>query len=276
MSNPDVTLVLLGEPCPHLGFEELEPSISPHTEKLLRRLAVTVVTQGDEQHEQLQEELASTGFDEAILSDTGGGKWKVARNNYSYRSSEKVSTYTHSIELEEREELVLEKVLFEGLTLVPERWQPIEMASGLYMMEILAQVDPETHKKLENVLQDRRFVGDREHRYFDVTLVGVKSAPAKMRFGRCLWEPGSEGVRHCLVFVPYEDDESNDQPAYEPAMTRLQEQSVIASIKLDTLITELQKAGVIGDAAVDRINNIPDPLPRREFERTRNIMEFFV
>jgi hypothetical protein len=65
---------------------------------------------------------------------------------------------------------------------------------------------------------------------------------------------------------------------FEPERTRLMQQSVIVSMKLDALIEELHRAGVLGDEAIERITQKMTRLPfapMREFERVGDVDFFF-
>ncbi len=101
-----------------------------------------------------------------------------------------------------------------------------------------------------------------------------------MRFGKCLWERRDDGgARHRIVLVSEEgdDQEGGLSEMFEPERSRLMQQAVIVNVKVDALIKELHRVGVLGDEAIARVTQKIAPLPfvrLREFDRVDDVNPF--
>jgi hypothetical protein len=97
--------------------------------------------------------------------------------------------YSHTFELQEREEFELDRVEFGGLAFIPERWSRDHSAgSGPVTLTVLVTLGTGQHQQFEE------FHGRYGDGYFPVTWTGIADAPVSMRFGRCLWEAATVAV----------------------------------------------------------------------------------
>jgi hypothetical protein len=281
MASAPVTLVLPGEPA-ILGYLEAESAPSTYSGRPLRRLELTLEVRGDDSQERLTAELGGSGGGPALISDGAGGQWKVTSYDYSYQEGQGTTTYTHDVQLIEVEQLALDRVEFDGMTITPERWSLDQDAQpGVLIM--MVSLDGEHSEQFERVLAHRRNT-DGEDAYFPVRWIGVSDEPISMRFGQCLWEPLDDGsVRHKIVLITRKGDDDHDgffDRLYQPERARLVEQSVVMATKLNAFLEELQRAGVLDGEAVGRINSSSQPAAApdstwREFERARNVEDYF-
>lgn len=277
MTTSYLSLVLLGEPR-NLQVAFLDPVTSPYTNRSLRRLRTELSVRGDADHERLMGELEPAADGEALIRGDEGDQWKVTSHNYSYQAGQTVTVFNHTVELEEHEQLTLDRIELPGLSLTPERWSlesggPAERVS----LTALVSVNADEHEQLERAIE--RYTDQEASPYFPVRWVGISDEPVSMRFGRCLWQPKDNGgARHRLVLVTEQGDESEPLLLLEPERTRLIQQSVAVKGTLNALIDELERAGTLDDQAIGRIKEKTDHLEwsmTREFDRVGDVEAFF-
>lgn len=283
MLDGPVSLDLPGQPVifsfwpPDLA---IDPAISRYTGKHLRRIRYELGVRGDDAHEQINTVLSAAAKGENLISDADGGRWEVTEHSFSWTDGHRASTYRHTVQLQEHEELDLQRVEFEGLTITPDRWK-LEPDDHRISLWILAALNLKQHQEFERVLE-RREQG--EESYFPVHMVGITSDLVRMRFGRCLWQPlEADVVRYRIVLVGEGGDDEAEglfQSLHQPEINRLMEQSAITRTTLDALVGELQRAGALDQAAIDRIRSNSDltKVPftvQRDFDRTNQVDSFF-
>lgn len=277
MAASYLSLVLLGEPR-NLQVEFLDPVTSPYTNRPLRRLQTELSVRGDADHERLMGELEPAAGGEALIRGDEGNQWKVTSHSYSYQAGQTVTVFNHTMELEEHEQLTLDRVEFQGLSLTPERWSlesggPAESVS----LTALVSLNADEHEQLERAIE--RYTNQEASPYFPVRWVGILDEPVSMRFGRCLWQSKDNGgARHRLILVTEQGDESKPLLLFEPERTRLIEQSVVVKSTLNALIDELERAGTLDNQAIGRLKEKTDHLEwsmTREFDRVGDVEAFF-
>ena len=200
--------------------------------------------------------------------------------SFSYQAGQAVTIYRHEVELAEHEDLRLERVEFEGLDVIPDRWK-LDSDDDRIWLAFLVNLDPGQHHQFERVLQQR--AADEAEQYFPVEMVGITTGPLKMRFGRCLWKRLDERtVRHRIWLVGEGGDDQASGPfdsLNQPELSRTMEQCLILKARMDALVSELHRAGALGAEAVERIRNINtiDDVSfadARELDRTVTIDSF--
>jgi hypothetical protein len=274
MSNEPLTFIVLGAPQPSVDVDDLEPVQSTLTGKMLRHVEIIIVLNGDELNEKLNNELnAARGLKPAEIRDTDGGRWTVRSRRYSHTPG--IDRYVHRVELIEKDQVVLDRLEFQDLSIAPDRWFANADREPA-VLSAMFDLESDEHTKLEQVFSAVR---NGELQYFPVRQIGIREEAVSMRFGRCYWEALDNGrVRHVVHLVAEDGD---DQPGLlfnEPERTRLIEASIANSRKIEALIQELKAAGFLDDAAVDRIAEFGRQVPheaQREFDRASNVEDFF-
>ena len=263
-----------------LDQREGEPVSSRFTRKPLRRIRWTLEVYGDNAQEQLQAALDAASNGGEFIPDGQGSRWAVTSHSFSYQGSQAVTAYRHEVGLAEHEDLRLERVEFEGLDVIPDRWK-LDCDDHRAWLAFLVNLDPAQHELLEHLL-DQRSADDAEH-YFPVQMVGITSSPSRMRFGRCLWKRLDERtVRHRIWLVGEGGDDEETglfDSLNQPELARSIEQSLILKARMDALIGELQHAGALDAEAVERIRSISTIdgvsfADGRELDRAVNIDNF--
>jgi hypothetical protein len=256
MRPPATRLDIPGQPA-LLDEREGEPMPSRFTGKPLRRIRWTLEVYGDNAQEQLSAVLTAASSGGELIPYGQGGQWAVASHSFSYQAGQAVTTYRHEVELAEHEDLRLERVEFEGLDVVPDRWK-LDSDDDRIWLAFLVNLDSGQHHQFERVLEQR--TADEAKQYFPVQMVGITTGPLKMRFGRCLWKRLDERtVRHRIWLVSEGGDDQASglfDSLNQPELSRTMEQCLILKARMDALVSELQRVSALGADAVERIRNI--------------------
>jgi hypothetical protein len=106
-----------------------------------------------------------------------------------------------------------------------------------------------------------------------------------VKFGRRNWQRLDAGAVRHLIFLLGEGDDNNPMAGlfdklHQPELERLKERSVVSKVTLDALLEELEQAGVLASAAIQRVRAKSDlanisPSEGRDFDRTYDIDSFF-
>lgn len=282
-----VSLVLLGKVA-KVNASKLPSAISPFTGKPVRRLSASLVVEGDAEHERLMRELGAAADGSDPIEGDDGEKWRVTSQEHTCQPWHPVSRYVHNVELEEREELLLDRVEFGGLSFAPDVSSWEIGPQGQVVLTVVLTLDREQNEQFEQ-FYGRRFETT-DDMYFPVNWVGVSQAPVAMRFGRCLWERAGEGSARHLVRLAGKGDSNTGEGGnfasslyetlnemVEPQMSRLQEQAASVQGMVNALLGELERAGTLTPEAIGRIRDKADHLEVahiREFDRVNGIEKF--
>jgi len=128
-----------------LDQREGEPVSSRFTRKPLRRIRWTLEVYGDNAQEQLQAALGAASNGGEFIPDGQGSRWAVTSHSFSYQGSQAVTAYRHEVELAEHEDLRLERVEFEGLDVIPDRWK-LDCDDHRAWLAFLVNLDPAQHE----------------------------------------------------------------------------------------------------------------------------------
>lgn len=273
----EIQLLLLDQPR-RLDFEELEPATSPLTLRPLRRIAVTMHV-GDTVHDQLGAQLQESRYGRPI-GEVDGGMWEL-EDHCSQKSGD--GPWTYNVVLRQREAINISQLDFAGLSLTPDK---TKVAEELGIITICASVTvtAEQHQVIEDIVTSQyeaHLSGDAANAYMSVLAVGLRDEPIRMRFGACPWEKTDDGARYVLVLVSEEGDTKSLQRGKQPSDPKTEaliRNSLMHSAKVDALISELERAGVLSSEAVARIADAASARPprgaRREYWRTKHLDDF--
>jgi hypothetical protein len=282
-----VSLVLLGK-VSKVEASELPSARSPFTGNPVQRMGTSLVVDGGAEHERLMRELGAAADGSAPIEGAEGSRWRITSQEYTRQSWHSVPRYVHNVELEECEELVLDRVEFGGLSIAPDVSSWEIGPQGQVMLTVMLTLDPHQNEQFE------RFYGQRfnalDAMYFPVSWVGVSREPVSMRFGRCLWESALDGSTRHLVRFAGENESGNEEGGdfasslyetlnemVEPQLSRLQEQAASLRGMVGVLLGELERAGTLDQEAVGRIKDAADNLDTahiREFDRVNGLEKF--
>lgn len=209
---------------------------SPHANRMLVVGQVKFRVVDPEQQRQTAAALQSRRRLEAALD--GRTQFKVISNSYS--SIGHSGPWTHSVELEEAEDLNPSELVIDGLSVKPERYEEHVEEGGITAAAIV-RVDSAGRRELEN-----RLKAHTERSYFDVTRVGIEDAARRMRFGRCLWSEHGEVTKYSLFLVDKgTDDAKKEYLDFHPELPNVRRQVVSTRNLVDELLVNLVGSGVL-------------------------------
>lgn len=264
-----ITLQLLGSDLT-LDYEELDSERHRLTGRTLRRIRTEMaVTELGKRpvDEALNRAMSEKGYP---IPDTVGRSW-VVESQYSSRMPG--GNWRYDVVLREHEDIHITSLSFGTFTVVPERWR-LDTIDDQFALLVLVNLDRATTDRLEHFISEV----SRDKSYF--TLTGLLETPVEVRFGRCLWEDVGESIRHLLVFVSKEGDSPESQRAgfFDPTITNARRAVVAERRRLNALLEELKSAGLLNEAALNRIEQATKPegldTSAREFFRVDRIDDF--
>lgn len=249
---------------------ENEGKTSRHSGRLLREVEIGF-RYDDALTKQITDELNTAREESAALESDDGTRWVVGSHSHSNVNG---GAWRFIVALREVEEIHAERLEFLGLTLAPSHYDEREASktSGddgplMIVTEVVPSADDS--ETLERCIMEQKLLNEDEtNQYFGLRRIGVQDEPLQVRFGRCLWQKGQDGVRrHLLVFVGAEGDDEQTRRGYlgldEPrgfnaARVALQgreiAEAVIEEIALAHLLTPeaLERIRQRGESAWDR------------------------
>lgn len=259
-----------------LPMEELEPELSPHTGRPLRRARVWLRVP-TEDSKTTTDALGRAREAEHALVSPDGSRWVVISGSHCYAQGDRV--HQHEAELREVEEIRAERLELLGLTLAPTRYKEEAEADGGLFISARVEPDPAVDAALElEIVRERN-----DDLYFDVLRVGVSDTPVRVRFGRCLWQPTEHGRAHLLRLVSEAGDSEERQHGYvpllrEPEFSIAARKAAAAEEAIEALLDELKAAGTLSAEAIERIRTRVGPISdneARDFDEARDLDSHF-
>jgi hypothetical protein len=265
-------LHLLHEP-EEVRAEDLEPMVSPHSGRRLRRVEIRFKTQEEDSKEVNRRLLRARDRDGALV-DASGTQWLVTSNSYSFQNGGEV--HSHHAELQELEELRVERLEFLGLSVTPTVFE--EEYDDVIVISAIVEPDAELDAALEREITTSQ--QNEELRYFDVVRVGISDEPLRMRFGRCLWSDQTGNRTHLIRFVEASWDEEPERSGisrwFQPELRWAMRKSAEAEEAVAALLETLRSAGALSD---DNVADIETRIAAawekryREFDKAKDLRE---
>jgi hypothetical protein len=197
-----MNLILAGY---EIDFEvtERDSIISKQTDHELEHLHVNAAIEGEEVNEKVADYLEASR-EEGINSKEGQitKKWKVINNSYSYSGNKEWANY--SLELEEMEEIKLEKLMLDDLELTPYRYrEDINLDDSLSVdgRVLLSESQFERVKKL--IEKD-----------INVIRKGINETPKQMYLLPVGWSKDEKGIK-----LQFRLNELKDENELDPFRT---------------------------------------------------------
>lgn len=271
-------LILLGEPRPQLPLVAQEPVVSPITGRDLRRSALSIQMLRGDESDQFAAEIQAAANGRKLLEDSDHVHWKVENYNYSWEGEGKV--VTHNLQLVEHEDIVVEGLEFEGITISPSRANPALAEGELASVTIQFELDATQHDRFESILR-LHYAGAGDYQYFEVQLTGTLERSLLMRFGQCVWQSTDSDVfRHVITLVAKTTDDAQTgsglQTLFEPTRARLIERAITERHRMDALLSALCDAGVLNVETIAEINQVEGSFAdHRAFHRADDVDPFF-
>ena len=248
---------------------ELEPSVSRHSGKQLRRLRLVFRAYEAEAKKSI-EGAASDGLHVHLGPDEGGDNtiWILGKHSSSFRNDEPMVTYVWTIA--EGEHLEIDHLVIGEASFRPYRYEEEFDGSDILTINAHLTVSTDDWKAL------RAMSG-----YFLVVRTGINETPRKMRFGEVLWsttdDAASYKLRVVLVDEHYDELSPKSHGFFEPFRRNIEVLSSENSLLTDRLMEALIAKGVFDRAEIDSLRaeaakSIPDK--RLEFDRVSDVDEW--
>jgi hypothetical protein len=245
--NDELTLVFRAgdEPFPIPARVE-EVIESPHTGKTLRRLSTEITVPA------ARARAIATLLEAQPLVDEDGNEWSGRIESESY--GEVQGLHHLKIGWEEQERVQANAIEFEGLSLKPSRYEERADDDGV-AISLRARLTPAETEKVRD-LQQRPSTED--ELYFPVVRRGVSDEPRRMRFGRVLWQALEDGNADYDITLVDESLDKEPRSGFgaigEPHTGHLLNAVEQLLGERDALLDALKSAGVLDDAAVERVH----------------------
>lgn len=223
-----------------------ESVASPFTGRDLRKLK-TVVPVASPAVDLVKSLLASSP-----LADADGALWSGSLDMESYTAEN--GPHTLTITWSEWERVHADTVEFEGLALVPTRYEERDDGEGVLIVSFQANLSPDETEIFRGLLASS--IG--HQLYWPVVRRGVSDDPRTMRFGRILWQTLEDGgFAHDITLVDeaHDADESSALLGLggEPQVSNLIDQLLALRMQFERLLDEVQRSGVLTPQTVDAV-----------------------
>ena len=244
-----MNLILAGYEIP-FNILERSNSISKHTGRELEHIEVNATIEGEEVNEKVTDYL-KTAKEEGVNSKEGQitKKWKLTNNSYSYRDNMELVTY--SLELEEMEEIKLNKLILDDLELIPYQYREDFDYDERLSAEVRVRLSEVQFKKVKEL---------RERDSFTVIRVGINETPRQMCIMPSAWSRDEKGVKY--QFALYDQKDINDINPY-----RIIWRAVDLVIEQDQLLEQLANLLIQkGVLEKEEYEGIKTGIPKRNWD----------
>jgi hypothetical protein len=255
-------------------MEEESTFHSKHTGVELRQVNMSLIARNLQSHRSLLLKLRKAEHEGICATDEDGkitGRWRIANSSFGCLGDEHNPEYYHKIQIEEVEELEIEKIYINELALIPYFYDE-EFDCDDLSIKSRVTVTPEQDAVLRLLMK--------EDGYFQVVRHGISDRPREMRFSNTiLWSRHGNKFKYEIIMVDKSYDE-RDRPLarlFQPQMSRMQStvaaQAEILEAILQTMVT--RKYLTEGDVAEMRKKASERVWDRkREFYEVKDIDDF--
>lgn len=257
-----------------VDLEEKSTFRSKHTGAELKRVKIGLIAQTLQAHRLLLLKIKRAEQEGISSTDEEGNitrRWKIAHGSFCSLGDEHNQEYYHELQLDEDEELELEKLSLNGIVLFPYYYEE-EFDCDDLSIKSRVMVSPEQDARLRMLMK--------ENGYFWVERQGINNVPREMRFSNTiLWSRHGNKFKYEIILVDKSYDE-RDRPLarlFQPQMSRMQ--SVVASQAemveaiLETLVTRKYLTEVdVAEMRKKAAERVWDR--KREFFEVKDIDEF--
>ncbi|HOT07199.1 MAG: hypothetical protein A4E45_00484 [Methanosaeta sp. PtaB.Bin039] len=258
-----------------LAIPEAESTFrSRHTGSDLRRIRVSITARSTQEHKSLLLELKRGEADSISSYDENGefsGWWLVHDSSFAYVRDGDFPHYHHRVYLDEVEELELERLDIEDLSLHPYFYEE-EFDCDDLSIKARVLISPSEDARLRSLIRS----GD----FFSVVRHGIDEQPREMRFGKTiLWSRHNDGFKYEIIMVDRSYDE-RDRPLariFQPQTSRMQFMLAANMELLDGLIQALLEKGTLSPEEASSIRKRAEESSwdrMREFFEVKDVDEF--
>jgi hypothetical protein len=193
------------------------------------------------------------------LAGDGNSQYAVVSNTYSSVGFR--GPWTHSVKVEEAEDLNPSELVIDGLAVKPELYEEHAEEGGITLATTFS-VDAPGRKKVEERLE--RHLG--RPSYFELLRVGIEDSPRNVRFGRSLWSEHGSTTKYHLFFVEKGvDDARPTHLDFYPELPTVRRQVADTRGLVDELLAALVETGALSQ---ERREDLERRVVEARFKRT--------
>jgi hypothetical protein len=227
---------------------------SKHTGSSLRRLQVETTIRGQNSNEMFLSLIAKAKTEGVTFVDEDGnpiGKWKIGNTSWSHTDGTRI--YYHTLDIEEIEELSLDRLVVGELTIHPYAYEE-RFEQDTLRIEAKALLSEAQYAELKSMLQSSD--------YFQVVRHGINEQPVEMQFTLGYWSKHDEGIKHELNLYEKKVDERPDRLRAAFQWIRSMSNQVAENkVCIDALLSTLADKGVLTTEEIEQIH--ADAIERR-------------
>jgi hypothetical protein len=222
---------------------------SKHTGANLIRQTITFSVQGSAQNESILELLKESKKSGVTSLSPAGDTvtWKIGNTKWSYTDGrpDAYTAYWHTWELEEKENLSIERLVIDDIEYSPYSYN--EEFDGDTLV-----INSRVKLSIQDTVALRTQMKDKD--YFSVIRRGINDEPRAMRFGRCLWSQQGDEIKYELILVDKAyDAEHRPLEINEPALSNIKFMLAETSTAFAELLSVLKEKEVLTDTEGERI-----------------------
>lgn len=208
---------------------------SKHSSASLERLIVQAVVIGEDENERLLSLIAEARTEGVASVDETGSiimRWKVSSNSWHY--SEGDPTRVHDLEIEEMENLQVQRLTLGDLAIEPYSYEE-RFVDDTLAISARALLSEAQHAEMKDLWQSTDV--------FPVIRYGIDDEPRQMRFGMCYWSRHDDGIKIDLQLAEKtaQDPPSRIASAFawmKPLIGQVAENNGLIDALLEVLIEE--------------------------------------
>jgi hypothetical protein len=228
-------------------IQEQAEIISNHTGAKLRKLKIQFAVTGEEANEAVLAIKTSGETIAAAIANEPAKSWKVVGDSYSYREGSPI--YRHAWDLQEKEDLHIEKLILNGVEFVPYAYKEAFDEDQILTITAKVSLNPDELRQIRDLMKDGG--------YFTVLRLGINSEGREMRFGRCLWSQHGDLVKHEIYLLDRAVDEDHKSgKILQPELNHIQRKLAILEGLSNELLSVLSEKGILTNEEIQRINNL--------------------
>lgn len=242
---------------------------SPHTGRDLHTATVKIRGSGDDKQQELEELVHARA---TTLSDADSGRVYAFRLAGSMTSDH--GSWSFTLKLTERENVVPTAVIVDGIRLVPTRYAESAEQDGLVTIQMRTETQGEQTELLASQLANWRA-------FRPVLREDVQDQPRSMRFGLCTWSSHGAVTKHQLTLVEEGLDEINRRTVVGklvralmsgPEKKNTEKLLLDLEARVEALLVALEEGGVLDSNATAAVRvTEATPLAARRLLRVDDV-----
>jgi hypothetical protein len=227
------------------AISSLETAVSDQSGRSVTVIEATIQGAGQKVHDDFFQRLKNAPADGFPGRDPVTGeekRWTIDVQSWA----ESGGRYTYSVRVNEKENLVLDRLSIDGRDFVPTRYKA-SAHNGILSISVQVTVDDGQRDWLRSLMDAQV--------YFPVIRRGINDAPTQMRFGLCTWSRHGTETKYLLRLVDERDDAQDWRAPTSADVWRENKTRALLfrAAYVDEIAALLVRKGLLTDAEVEQI-----------------------